>query len=68
MTSATYNPDTKTYTVTLSRAEAHVHIWGGPTARVARVEEALRQALVAEEDAAMTDDEYRDVLAELEAL
>jgi len=55
------------YVVTLTPAEAHVLIWGGPVSVVAAVEGQLRNALVTIEDATSEDD-YAARFGDLDAM
>lgn len=54
--------------VELTPQEAHVVIWGGRTDAVERVQHNLRHHLVNVEDKEFTDDEYRNLFDDLDAM
>lgn len=59
--------DGQTVTLTMTRAEAHVAIWGGKPEILGAVESNIRHALVAAEDR-ISEDEYREVTREVVTL
>jgi hypothetical protein len=63
---ATHNDD-GTVTLTLTRAEAHVEIWGGKREQVDAVHWNIRHALVASEDA-IPESDYKTMMDEVDNL
>lgn len=59
--------DDGSYVVTLSRAEAHVIVWGGPTKTVEAIETDLRHKIVEIEDN-LTEAEYAKLVDEVDEL
>jgi len=58
---ATFDPDTRTYTLQVSAQDAHYLIWGGYQEQHESAERALRLALLDAEDKQMPNHIYKEL-------